>query len=260
MYFCDTLTNILSMIRFLRFAFVLFVIPMTLWAQTDPLEVTIGATTQYVCAGDSVTLYVAVDASASTNIVVPPVAVGDVLCTDNSIVKISAWPVPGKAAMGIVFYVDNTGLHGWAVHLQDQSQGIAWCTAYNPYIDVAALANVTTLQGAINDLNGFANTQKIRNAGTATTFPAAYAVEFSQGWYIPSMGQLNVLYAEYPKVDEALLTVGGTHLFPFNNDFCEYWSSSEYSDYGVWCLARMGYVRVDGKLSAVMCLRSIRNF
>ena len=231
-------------------------------SDSDPqnLTVVVTAYTGTVCQGNSVTLHTSVvDNSQLTNLA-PPVAVGDVLCTDGSIVKISAWPVPGKTARGIVFYVDNTGQHGWAVHLQDQSQGIAWCPNYNPYIDVQALANITTLEGGINDFDGYLNTQKIRSAGSATTFPAAWAVDFAQQWYIPAIGQLNVLLSEYPKVNESLQTVGGSPLFPFNNNFDAYWSSTEYSDYAAWVQVRMGFIHQEGKAGVVNSLRSVRSF
>ena len=240
----------------------LWLLPLKGGAQpgSDPqnLTVDISASSGSVCLGNSVTLNVSV-LNNSTNITEPPVAVGDVLCTDGSIVKISAWPVAGKTAMGVVFYVDNTGLHGWAVHLQDQSQGIAWCTSF-PYVDVPTLTNINTLEGAINDFDGYLNTQKLRNAGSAATYPAAWAVDFAQYWYIPSIGQMHVLMSEYPKVNESLQTVGGSTMFPYGNNLDSYWTSTEFSDYAAWTQVRLGFIHQEGKTGAVNCLRSIRDF
>lgn len=42
---------------------------------------------------------------------------GDVLCTDGSTVKAADYAGGSKTARGVVFYVDTTGQHGWAVKL-----------------------------------------------------------------------------------------------------------------------------------------------
>ena len=242
----------------------LWLLPLKSFAQSDSdpqnLTVSVSASAGNVCPGTSVALHVSVTDNSQQPIMEPSIAVGDVLCTDGSVVKISAWPVAGKTARGIVFYVDNTGQHGWAVHLQDQSQGIAWCPNYNPYFDVPALANITTLEGGINDVDGYSNTQKLRNAGSATMFPAAWAVDFAQQWYVPAIGQLHVLLAEYPKVNESLQTVGGSPLFPFSSILTSYWSSTEYSDYAAWAQVKLGFIHQEGKMGAVNCLRSVRTF
>ena len=104
---------------------------------TDPPQVTVTATDDTVCAGDAVTL-AAVVQNASAVVIPPPppaVAIGDILCTDGSTVKPSEYASSGKTAMGVVFYVDNTGEHGWAVHLQDPRRprchfGYGWIQQY----------------------------------------------------------------------------------------------------------------------------------
>ena len=173
----------------------------------------------------------------------PPVAIGDILCTDNSIVKPSAWPVAGKTARGIVFYVDNTGEHGWAVHLQDQGTS-AW-TPFNQYTDIPTLTNHTNARDAIMDLDGYSNTQKIRNAGNATKYPAAYAVDFANDWYLPAAGQLRLLFGEIVTINASLQVVGGTQ-FPMDSGWvC--WSSTEYGQSSAWTVTSDGYVYDDGK-------------
>lgn len=233
------------------------VVTLRLTVNPSP-EVTVAATADTICLGESVTLQAATDAPLVEEppLPVPPVAVGDILCTDNCIVKSADFAASGKTAKGVVFYVDNTGVHGWAVHLQDQAQVIAWCPA-NPYIDVSTLTNITTIQGAINDFDGYGHTQRLRMAGTAATFPVAYAVNFAQGWYIPAIGQLNVLFADFPKVNESLQTVGGSPLF--SSPFASYWSSSEYSDFAAYTILGFGVVHPEGKAGDVS-LRSVVDF
>lgn len=194
-------------------------------------NVTVTFTDDTICVGDGVTLEALVLNSDAlvTPPIAPSVAVGDILCTDGTIVKPSAYATSGKTAMGIVFYVDNTGEHGWAVHLHDQSSNIQW-GGYG--IDIPTLTNYINTVDAITDMDGYSNTQKIRAAGNATTYPAAYAVDFENGWYLPAAGQLNILFADIITINTSLSIAGGT-IFSLN-DIYWYMSSTEHGSTEMW--------------------------
>ena len=74
-----------------------------------------------------------------------------------------------KTAKGIVFYVDNTQAHGWAVALT-QSENKKW---WDQNREVTAVPD--SWRAAIRELDGYANTQDIRNRGDSQTYPAAYS-------------------------------------------------------------------------------------
>ena len=186
----------------------------TLTALAQPAE---------ICTGQGTTVH-AMGENANITHPVPAVAIGDILCTDNIIVKPSTWPVAGKTATGIVFYVDNTGEHGWAVHLHDQGTSVQW-TPEGQEADIPTLVNYINPRDAILDLDGYSNTQKIRNAGNATRYPAAYAVDFANGWYLPAAGQLRLLFGEIVTINASLQIVGGTQFLM--NSIWWYWSSTE---------------------------------
>ncbi len=178
-----------------------------------------------ICAGESVTLHAEFD-SVDFHYVAP----GDILCTDGSIVKPNEWPVAGKTAKGIVFYVDNTDAHGWAVSLSS-SGSLQWGTttdAYGP--------TYSAWRDAIRDMAGSANTQRIKASTTSSSHPAAWNPNFSQGWYLPSIGQLNVLFGELVAVNASLNLngVGGTQITDTALATATYgnvylWSSTEKS-------------------------------
>lgn len=190
----------------------------TLTTQANPAVICNGGSTTIHALGDNASI---IGGGSGTP---PEVAIGDIVCTDGSIVKPADWPC-GKTAKGIVFYVDETGQHGWMVHLQNQATGgIKWSTENQ---DIPSLTNYTTVRTAITDFDGYGNTQKIRNFGNASKYPAAWAVDFDNGWYLPAMGQLNILYGNLVEVNAGLAAVGGT-LFEMNSGWV-YWSSSEYS-------------------------------
>lgn len=226
----------------------------TLTTLAQPAEICTGQSTAVHAMGEN--------AGFSQGGQAPAVAIGDILCTDNSIVKPSAWPMAGKTAKGIVFYVDNTGQHGWAVHLQDQGTSEQW-TPNGQYTDIPTLTNYTDARDAITDLDGYSNTQKIRNAGNATKYPAAYAVDLANGWYLPAAGQLRLLFGEIVTLNASLQIVGGTQ-FPMDLDW-SYWSSTEYGQRNAWEVNYGGYVEYfgitgNGNKAYTFRVRSVRDF
>lgn len=186
-----------------------------------------------ICDGGSTTIHALGEAAFVQGGTPPEVAIGDIVCTDGSIVKPADWPC-GKTAKGIVFYVDNTGQHGWIVHLQNQATNEHWCAGVAR--DIPALVNYTTARTAVTDFDGYGNTQKIRDFGEAWNYPAAYAVDFANGWYLPAMGQLRMLYGNLVEVNAGLAVVEGT-LF---DGTWYYWSSTENDVNYVWNLTNFG--------------------
>ena len=194
----------------------------TLITLAEPAVICDGGSTTIHALGDNASI---IQGGSSTP---PEVAIGDIVCTDGSIVKPANWPC-GRTAKGIVFYVDDTGLHGWMVHLQNQTINIKWSTEL---VNIPSLTDYTTVRTAITDFDGYGNTQEIRNFGNASKYPAAWAVDFANGWYLPAMGQLSILYGNLVEVNAGLTAVGGT-LFEMNAGWW-YWSSSEYSTNYAW--------------------------
>ncbi len=212
---------------------------------TPTPEISILAQPEAICVGEESQLHAMGElAEFGGGGAVPAVAIGDILCTDNSIVKPQNFASSGKTAMGIVFYVDSTGEHGWAVELTHSGSAIAW-GGYG--VDIPSLPNFSSPNAAITDLDGYTNTQKIRAAGNANTYPAAYAVNFAGGWYLPAAGQLRILFAHIPTIENTLTTLSnaGTTVHHFDGGW--YWSSTEYSATYAWRVYSNGDVFSNGK-------------
>ncbi|MCR5039534.1 MAG: hypothetical protein K6A94_09380 [Bacteroidales bacterium] len=158
------------------------------------------------------------------------VHVGDILCQGNLIYSPSIYPSSGATAIGVVFYVDNTGQHGWAVALQDAGS-YQWGSSGSD----TPLPNYINTRQAIYDLDGYNNTLIVRQH--STDHPAFYAVDFANGWYVPAIGQLNYLYGNLVEVNASLQVAGGT---AFDNGDWRYWSSTEYSSLIAWYLYSSG--------------------
>jgi hypothetical protein len=193
------------------------------------VQITVDGNTE-ICDGESVTLHAEFD-SVNLHYVAP----GDILCTDGTIVKPSAWPVAGKTPKGIVFYVDNTDSHGWAVSLSS-SGSLQWGTTTNAYGPT-----YSSWRDAIRDFAGSANTQRIKVSTSSSSHPAAWNPNFSQGWYLPSIGQLNVLFGELVTVNASLNRVGGSQITDSAGSTATYgnnylWSSTEKSASSAYAL------------------------
>lgn len=179
-----------------------------------------------ICAGDTTTIH-ALGENAMVLFIEPAAVVpGDILCTDSTIVKPEDWPVAGKTAKAVVFFVDSTGEHGWAVHLQEQGDYF-WSTVDLP-ASCGIPASVYNLEPQ-NLLDGKFNTQVIRSMGNAVSYPAVWAVDFDHGWYLPAIGQLMLLFYELAVVNETLSQVNGTLFVPSSiGDSYYQWMNSQY--------------------------------
>ncbi len=124
-------------------------------------------------------------------------------------------------SQGILFHVNEDGTKGLMVALEDASEGCQW----GPENDVVILKDrALNNQSILKDQSGYHNTQLIRmTLGTDNDY-AASIVDFDNGWYLPSSGQLRKLYAELPLLEEAFIKAGGNSLADG-----AYWSSTEYS-------------------------------
>ena len=134
-------------------------------------------------------------------------------------------------SQGVVFYLNEEGTDGWMVALHDASNYCPW----GPTGAIAGLNNVSVtndyLTTTLRDLDGFDHTQKIRTHCESIGYTGPYAagmVDFENGWYLPSAGQLKWLYVNAIFYEPVLQSVGETM------GLNAYWSSSVKSDGEAW--------------------------
>jgi len=239
-------------------------------------ELTTLAQPEELCAGNGTVIHaMGTNSGIETGGLYPPIVnIGDILCTDSSIVKPADWPAAGKTAMGIVFFVDSTEEHGWAVSLQE-IHGTKWSNV-SPSYDIPELESFSSAYNhnnydALFDLDGYANTQIIRSVvisagynptNPVSAFPAAYAVDFDNGWYLPAIGQLRSMYSFYPILNNSLQLVDGAEPFPMDpingNQAC-YWASTESGAAYAYYIKYNGSVTTQTK-GSMMNIRQVRNF
>ncbi len=186
------------------------------------------------------------------------VHVGDILCEGDVVVSSASYTLSGRTAIGVVFHVDTSGEHGWAVGLKDLGE-----YSWGPNSKDTPLRNLTGKQQAENDLDGYRNTKTIFEEGYELPFPAFDSLDFENGWYLPAIGQLKRLYANLDKVEASLSSVGES-LFSEEGKG-EYWSSTEYSVCNAWNMNSKGELNFkdqsyNGSKDGRRLIRGVRNF
>ena len=232
-------------------------------------EVTTLAQPEEICSEENTILLAVGEYGAivphSPQLVVP----GDIVCTDSTIVKPADWPVPGKTAKAVVYFVDTTGEHGWAVNLHDQGS-FPWGNTYLP--ESSGLSS--TIMEPEFALDGKLNTQKLRLYGDAASFPAVWSVDFDHGWYLPAIGQLMLIFYELSTINETLSLVSGDPFTPsptyepMASWYYHYWSSTpqQFSQPGSnlpcnpWAFDVFNYMDSSGLPGVALRVRSIIDF
>ena len=112
------------------------------------------------------------------------------------------------------------------------------------------------------DLDGYKGTGVILE--NRSDHPAFNALDYENGWYLPTAGQLKRLYSKHDKVNESLSAVGGDELFPEDPNW-ECWSSTEYNVASAWYMKTSGELRCkdatyNGTKDAKRVVRGVINF
>lgn len=166
--------------------------------------------------------------------------VGDAYCTDGSFLRKEEITHANSGSVeGIVFWVNPdpdapAGQRGWVVNVELPSYYGEWML--NGYSGNITGKRYVTVLEALADTAGYDHTQKVREGGRAEDFPAVFAC--TDGWYLPALGQLRTLIAEWDRVEATYKSVresGRAHLFEYLlEEGLAYWSSSEAETGRVW--------------------------
>ena len=144
----------------------------------------------------------------------------DILCTDGDVVRYDDLKVQGKTPIGVVFHVNQDGTTegtGYAVYL--------WDVEASAFSDTLGVKQNTSANLAAFD--GNANTFAMYASGVSSAATAVFDMwSYGQSAYIPSVAQLQLLYASRNAVNSYIKSCGGDEI-PNEPDECWYWSSTE---------------------------------
>ena len=197
-----------------------------------------------ICKGDTVSLNVTASLTAGKhqdNLIPRRAYVGDILCTDGSILSFDTFINSGKTPEGVVFFVDQSGIHGIATALKETSGILASSDLFNVVVDFLlnsallldcdGMRNTRNLLMTVEQMHLSSNPNEIDalnycyhynpEIGTADLFP--------HGWHLPSVGETNLLISNYTDVNKTLKKMN-----QYDNSYQimtspTYWTSSIYS-------------------------------
>lgn len=184
----------------------------------------------------------------------PKVSVGDILFAYNTTLPLSECSMAEKTPVGVVFFVFDCGQHGWAVNLKEHGKFV-WAAGEIRDRRFSSLCR-DDYKSAFKDFNGYRNTKIIRACGNESSFPAAYAMDFANGWYLPSSGQLRVIRDRMDVVNKSLEKIGDIVAAD------AYWSSTPQNFNvfeSIWISLHNGFVNTC-KTDESLCVRSVRSF
>ena len=171
---------------------------------------------------------------------------------------VDGWnPKNNDGVVGILLIEDE---HKIVVALEDSPNNLTWSSEYgliNQPVDFDELEN------AEPDFNGEYYCQRL----DSPNYPAAYYCKtYNKGnrsWYLPSAGELRLIYNHLEEIQNALETVGGQKFVTnWNEGDPAYWSSTEDSATNAWALDTYN-VYLDNyynKVSDCAKVRPVSNF
>lgn len=166
--------------------------------------------------------------------------VGDAWCGDEKFLRreeINSGN--GKQVEGIVFWINSdpaapSGQRGWIVSVDPPDYYGGW--TFTEYSGNVTEKRYETVLEALADTSGYEHTQKAKAKGAEDDYPAVFSC--TDGWYLPALGQLRVLIAEWEQVEatyQVVRNAGGGGIYPLLLDReSSYWSSSEAEGGKIW--------------------------
>ena len=170
--------------------------------------------------------------------------------------SVEGWnPKNNDGVIGILLVEDG---HKIVVALEDAPKNLPWSNEYG-------LINqpVDEWEDAVSDFNGEYYCQKL----DSPDFPAAYyCLNFykkgNRDWYLPSSGELWLIYRHLDEIQNALETVGGQKLITtWDEDVPMYWSSTELRATSAWYMNfNSGCLHWSNKVSDSIKVRPVSKF
>jgi hypothetical protein len=229
-----------------------------------------------ICVGDSTMLGIMATVPEITwnnNLVPDKIVPGDLLLDDGTIIKVDNYDNTIHAApKGIVFYVDSTDMHGWAVALTDAYSSACIWAAQSVRQSVHSQTMTSIKADALTDFAGKENTLRIKTTAEAVgsgsfafNAPAAYYCYYydhligttgteAKGWYLPSIGQINLLYMNRAYIHSSIATLAGI-ASPIPNPLH---SSTEANINSSWFINNIGTINSYSKYDSVIFNRYAR--
>ena len=147
---------------------------------------------------------------------------------------VEGWkPKNNKGVVGILLIEDD---HKIVVALEDSPENLTWSNERGLIKNQPVDAD--ELEDAESDFNGEMYCRKLDSPYYPAAFYCSNYKKGNRSWYLPSSGELWLIYNHLEEIQTALETVGGQKLVTIwdDDETTVYWSSTESSPGGAWGL------------------------
>lgn len=164
---------------------------------------------------------------------------GDIVLNDGTACSAAEYVAGSNSAVAVIVRSAEGDVPALGVGLVQNQVGLEWCINGSG----AAQKNITGLVGTITSgyMDGHDSWQILKEAcSDAESNPEKYPAwqycldyakvnnleeEFAEGWYLPSLAELNAIYDNITAVNESLSRTGGDQ---FTKNY--YWSCNDYGN------------------------------
>ena len=206
-----------------------------------------------ICVGEAAPL--SINASLTTefhtdSMLMTNTKIGDILCTDGSTMPVDSFLVSGKKPMGVIFYVDHSGIHGLALALTETTGLLSNSPLFNILAEMAetAIQAVNDNDGKRNTLGYFSTGNQLHstsNTLSTTAFQFCYFYNHEilapdlepHGWYLPSAGEMFLLSSNVCEVNQTILKMNASNSLYKKMNSLSYWTSTLFSDSEGWIMS-----------------------
>ncbi len=157
--------------------------------------------------------------------------VGDILCSDRTIVSKVNYQSSGKVGIGVVFRRTSNAVYALSLVV---SSPYSYWDEWSQAGDLEELANYPDYSSAITDLDGYTSTYAIFWSGIGIyTASANFSTNgtSSNEWYTPAMGELYIMSQNRATLDASLSLLNGNLLSSYGS-----WSITEVNASTAWYL------------------------
>lgn len=153
---------------------------------------------------------------------------------DGSLYVPSKWAAANTDANGVAVIAGSVK---FVVSKEGPISGLYWSSLVSTVI--SGIVTTTVQSEALKDYAGPANTELLSGASAGAC--KDYIFPNGARGYMPSIGELNVLYTYKTEVNSALAKIGGTEI---NKSYL--WSSTQYNATKAWYLGWKSYAVAGG--------------
>ena len=128
---------------------------------------------------------------------------------------------------GVLCYISPDRKTGWMVAYNDLEGYYRYGYVDNNYVSTPTTDSWSDYARVFASQDGYDNTTTMRRSSVADDL-VAHAVDYEKGWYVPTVGQMQMIYAERYLIEDALKSKGGSWLKTKGNEPVTYITSTAY--------------------------------